>query len=85
MMKQKLCKAAVLFFGGVFCWLLLPGILTVMLKLTVPEFLLSSMQLSGILMEVVGVFAFAGALHDPLTPAEAKELAEREHIEKTGQ
>ena len=33
---------------------------------------------------IAGVCTFAGALHDPLTPEEAKELADRETIDKVG-
>ena len=33
-------------------------------------------------MVIVGVCTFAKSLHDPLTPKEAQELAEKDKIEK---
>ena len=42
----------------------------------------SLLGLIGCIMVIVGVCTFAKSLHDPLTPKEAQELAEKDKIEK---
>ena len=40
------------------------------------------LKMIGCIMVIVGVCVFAKSLHDPLTPKEAQELAEKDKIEK---
>ena len=76
--RKKLLKALLFFVAGIACTLA-SGLLSSVKSLA----LLARILEGGMyIFPIIAVCTFAGALHDPLTPEEAKELAEKEKIEK---
>lgn len=80
LMRKKLLKSAGLFLGG--------NLLVILIDIFCyngpigKNLITSLLGLIGCIMVIVGVCTFAKSLHDPLTPKEAQELAEKDKIEK---
>ena len=82
-MKRQTKTAAIMFFGGAVTYMLI-GPFLLQYADGVWKLILLLICLAGVIAQICSVFVFASTMHDPLTPAEAKELAEREQREKSG-
>ena len=84
-MRQKKIESGLFVLGGF--------VLTLIASYTAPllenissyiDLLVSLLQLGGPVLVIVGACKFAKAMHDPLTPNEARELAVYDSVEKGG-
>lgn len=84
-MRQKKIESGLFVLGGFVLTLIASYIAPLLENISsYIDLLVSLLHLGGPVLVIVGACKFAKAMHDPLTPNEAKELAAYDSIEKGG-